>query len=290
MRSFLVRQIVSLVVGVLGAVLIAAVISAIGEPRAPGVWPFLVAAGSRLVHFLEGDFGQSAITGTSALHVLGHRLPPTLTLLAEGAALAVAVGLPLGLLFSLGAARRATAPLMQIITATPVFCAGLALAWGAVNLLHWPVSVNMPVGAAVSPDEALQIDALPIVTVGLAGAAAVQLALRRAASQAGGESFRAGLKSLGLGGFEIERVFVVPQVLAGLAASAGEIMLALLSATVVTEWVFHRSGAADLFVKSVALADWNIVAIILFVFAGLTFVAEFIGRIAGRALASEGRP
>jgi len=63
-----------------------------------------------------------------------------------------------------------------------------------------------------------------------------------------------------------------------------------LSAAVVAEWVFHRSGAADLFVKSVALADWNVVAIILLVFACLTFVAEFLGKLAGRLLVSEGRP
>jgi peptide/nickel transport system permease protein len=290
MRSFLVRQAARLVAGIVGAILIAAVISAIGEPRAHGFMPFLLAAVGRLVHFVQGDFGQSAVAGVSAVEVLATRMPPTVILVLEGAGLALVAGLPLGLLLAVGPARRAAAPLMQIVTATPVFCAGLALAYGAVHLLHWPVSVNTPVGAAISPDQALRIAALPILTVGLAGAAAVQLALRRAASVSGSGAFRSGLKRLGLGSFEIERLFVLRQVLAGLAASAGEIMLALLSAAVVTEWVFHRPGAADLFVKSVALQDWNIVAIILFVFACLTLVAEFLGQLFGRVLASEGRP
>jgi peptide/nickel transport system permease protein len=279
-----------LVVGISGAVVGAAAISAIGEPRAPGLTPFLVAAAGHLGHFVQGEFGQSAISGLPAMDVLASRMPATLLLVLTGAALALVAGLPLGLLFIVGPARRAAAPLVQIITATPVFCAGLALAYGAVHLLHWPVSVNLPVGATVAPDQALQIAALPILTVGLAGAAAVQLALRRAASQSSGEAFRTGLKRLGLGVFEIERLFILPQVLAGLVASAGEIMLALLSAAVVAEWVFHRPGAADLFVKSVALADWNVAAIILFIFAGLTFLTEFAGRIAGRILANEGRP
>jgi len=125
--------------------------------------------------------------------------------------------------------------------------------------------------------------------VGFAGAAAVQLALRHSAAQASGEAFRIGLKRLGLGAFEIERRFILPQVMAGLVAAAGEIMLALLSAAVVAEWVFQRSGAADLFVKSVALADWNMAGIILFLFACLTFLAEFLGRVSGHMLASEGR-
>lgn len=290
MRSFVVRQTVRLAGGISGAVLVAAAISAIGEARAPGLGSYVAAAVSRFVHFAQGDFGQSAISGLAAVQVLAERMPPTLLLVVQGAALALIAGIPLGLLFAVGPARRAAAPLVQVITATPVFCAGLALAWAAVRLLHWPVSVNMPVGAAVSPDQALQIAILPVITVGFAGAAAVQLALRRAASQSSGEAFRSGLRRMGLGGLEIERVFVLPQVLAGLVAGAGEIMLALLSAAVVAEWVFHRPGAADLFVKSVALADWNMAGILLFIFACLTFLAEFIGRIAGRLLANEGQP
>lgn len=290
MKRFLVRRATHLVVGVCGAVAVASVISALGEPRAPGLPGFLVAVGARLLHFVRLDLGQSAISGLPVLHELGMRLPPTLALVLMGAAVALFAGMPLGLLFSIGPARRAAAPLVQIITATPVFCAGLALAYGAVHLLHWPVSVNATVGAAVAPDQVLKIAALPVLTVGLAGAASVQLALRRAAFQSSGEAFRTGLKRLGLGAFEIERRFILPQVLAGLVASTGEIMLALLSAAVVAEWVFHRAGAADLFVRSVALADWNMAAVILFVFAALTFVVEFLGHVIGFLLVNEGRP
>ena len=130
---------------------------------------------------------------------------------------------------------------------------------------------------------------LPVLTVGLAGAAAVQLALRRVAAQSAGEAFHAGLKRMGLSALEIEWIYAVPQVVAGLLASAGEIVLALLSAAVVAEWVFHRSGAADLFVKSVALHDWNMTALILFIFAGLAFLADFLGRVGAYALVNEGK-
>jgi len=289
MKRFLARQAVRLVVGVCGAVAAAAVISAIGEPRSPGLPGLLMAVASRFVHFAHLDLGQSAISGLPVLQELAERLPPTLALVAMGAGVALIVGMPLGLLFSIGPARRVAAPLLQLITATPVFCAGLALAYAAVHVLHWPVSINVMVGAEPPPGMEWQYAALPILTVGLAGAAAVQLALRRAAAQASGESFRTGLKQMGLSGFEIERVYVVPQVLAGLVSSAGEIMLALLSAAVVAEWVFHRAGAADLFVKSVALADWNMTAMILFVFAMLSFIVEFLGRVFGFLFANEGR-
>jgi len=290
MWDYVARQAGRLAVGLVGAVVAASVVSAISEPQAHGFWPFLVAAASRFVHFAQLDLGTSAITGMPAAHELGQRLPQTLFLVLSGGAVALVVGVPLGLLFGAGPARRAAAPFMQIATSAPVFVAGLALAYVAARFLNWPTGVNMPSIASVPPDETLKIAALPILTVGLAGAAAVQLALRRAASQSSGADFRTGLKRLGLGAVEIERVYVLPQVLASLVASAGEIMLALLSAAVVAEWVFHRPGAADLFVKSVALHDWNMTGLILFVFAALSFVTDFLGRIAGHVLANEGEP
>ena len=292
MLRFSALQAGRLALGLLGAILLAAAISAIAAPRAPGLAPFLEATGLRLLAFVQLDFGKSAISGLAAADELGRRLPETLALVLAGGGLALMVGTPLGLLFGASPIRRTVAPLMQIATAAPVFCAGLALAYGAAHLLHWPVSVNSQAAAAgpIFSGEArlLELSALPVLTVGLAGAAAVQLALRRGATENAGEAYRTGLRRLGLSALEIEWVYAVPKVIASLLAHAGDIMLALLSATVVAEWVFHRAGAADLFVKSVALEDWNMTALILFTFASLTFATEFAGRIGAYALANEG--
>ncbi|MDE2109886.1 MAG: ABC transporter permease subunit [Alphaproteobacteria bacterium] len=294
MLSFAARQTGRLALGLLGAVVVAAVISAIAVPRAHGLAPFLAAAGTRLLDFARLNFGTSAISGLSAMDELGRRIPPTLALVLTGAGVALAVGTPLGLVFGAGPVRRSAAPLMQIVAAAPVFCAGLAMAYGAMHLLHWPVSINMPVADMApiftSNTRGLELAVLPVLTVGLAGAGAVQLALRRAVADSARESYRTGLKRMGLSTFEIEWLYAGPQVVAGLLSSAGEIMLALLSATVVAEWVFHRPGAADLFVKSVALQDWNMAALILFVFAALTFVINYLGRVGAHALASTGKP
>ena len=64
----------------------------------------------------------------------------------------------------------------------------------------------------------------------------------------------------------------------------GEVMLALLSAAVVAEWVFRCHGIAELFVKSVAWHDWRMAASILLVFAALTRTAELMGRLGARML------
>lgn len=285
MQRYVARQAIVLVVGVLGAVLIAAAIAAAGESYARDLPGFLTAFLSHLGQFVRLDLGISAISGAPVLDDLRSHLPKTLGLIAMGGGLAVLAGAPIGLALAFGPIRRITSPLIQVITATPVFVSGLALAYIAVHGFHWPVSVNAPVGAAVPPDQLLAITALPVVTIGLAGAAAVQLVLRQAAARSSGEAFRTGLKRMGLGQIEIEALYVLPEIFAALVSGAREIVLALVSATVVAEWVFHRDGAADLFVKSVALADWNMAAILLFVFAAITFLADFLGSVIGHALA-----
>jgi ABC-type dipeptide/oligopeptide/nickel transport system permease component len=166
----------------------------------------------------------------------------------------------------------------------------MALAYAAFHLLHWPVPIGTgeKSGLILMPHTMVQLQAalLPVLTVGLAGAGAAQLALRRAAAQTTRAPWRVQLRRMGLSAWDVESAYVVPVVLAGLLASLGEVMLALLSATAVTEWVFNYAGAADLFVKSVALRDWRIAAAILFVFAALTMTAHFVGVCAGRAVAN----
>jgi ABC-type dipeptide/oligopeptide/nickel transport system permease component len=138
-------------------------------------------------------------------------------------------------------------------------------------------------GAAIC--ETLRVLALPALTVGAAGAASVQLALRRAVAAGVDAPYRRGLKMMGLGALEVDRLYFVPQVLAGVLASLGEITLSLFSAAAVAEWVFGWPGAAVLFLRSVALHDWSVVALVLFAFAAITLLAEFIGSLGARALA-----
>lgn len=295
MLRFVLREAGRLALGLLGAVLLAAAISGLALPHAgDGVLSFLIAWGRTLNAFGHLDFGRSSMSGNAALDELGAHLPLTLGLVAEGFAVALLVGIPVGLLFGAGPARRAAAPLIQVVSAAPIFCAGLALAYLAANLLHWPVPIDngLKTNLALWPGSAAQFETLllPVLTVGLAGAAAAQLALRRAGSEAARESWRTQLRRMGLTAWEIESTYGAPRLFAGLLSSLGEVMLALLSAAAVTEWVFNYVGAADLFVKSVGLRDWAVVAPVLLSFMTLTLIADFIGRCVAHPLADPGTP
>lgn len=298
MWRFVLQQTGKFLLWLLGAVLGAAALSALAGVESGKAFP--AAFAERALGYARFDFGASSINGLPATKLVLEDLPATLELLIVGALIALLVGVPLGMAFGRGPARRAAAPLFQLIASAPVFCACLALAWVGVNLLHMPADAHGNAGAALGLSSALVARngaaaiagfrelLFPVLTVGAAGAAAVHLALRRASAEASNESYRAGLKLMGLGTLEIERVYVLPQVLAGLLASAGEIALALISAAAVAEWVFGWPGIAVLFIKSVALTDWNVAALILLIFAAIKFAADFSGAIAARLLAESG--
>lgn len=292
MWRFALRQGGWFALGALGALLLAAAISALSVDGAmTGAAPFVLTTAGRAFAFLRLDFGISRITGLDAAQELAIGAPVTASLVLLGVAIAIIIGVPLGFLLGSTALRRATAPFFHLVSAAPVFIAALGLAYVAQHVFGWPArDGEFPkVAALLHPDaDVLRSVLMPALTVGLAGSAAIQVALRRAAADTQDLPFRLGLRRLGLTALEIERVFVAPAVFAGLLESLGEVMLALLSAAVVAEWVFKLPGAADLFVRSVALHDWNIVALILFLFAVAVMLVGFVGRLAAYAITAAG--
>ena len=284
------RQALKFGLGLLGALFLAAAIAAV---PAHGDH-YLRTVLTRLFDFVRLDFGTSRMSGLSAAHEIAARLPATLELMMAGALVAFAIGVPLGVLLGRGRVFRAAAPLIQLVAAAPVFCAGLALLWLAQRVLHWSYAPSpLPWPALIEGGRnalsALNALSLPGLTVGAVGAAAVQLAVRRGESQAMKEPYRRGLRLMGLQSLEIDRLYLVPQVIAELLASLGEIVLALISAAAVAEWLFGWPGVAVLFLKSIALRDWSVTALVLFAFAAISLVADLCGVIAARSI-GDARP
>ena len=263
-----------LLANLIGALLFAAVLAALAR-HSHGFWPALGAFSDAVTNMVRGNFGISAVTGQAALHDVGAVLPSTLQLTFAGLLIALVIGIPLGAFLSASRMLRAAAPLMQIVAAAPVFCAALGLIWLSVHALHWPPPTGtnaLSWGSLATPaawNLSLRVFALPALTVGAAGAASVQLSLRRTAALVLQAPYRAGLQMMGLRALEIDLRYVVPEFAAGLLRALGEVVLALLAAAAVAEWVFQRDGAAVLFLKSVSSHDWNVVALIILIFAAL---------------------
>jgi peptide/nickel transport system permease protein len=280
-------QALRLTFGIFGAALLAAAVLslAIAEAHAP----FAATLLARLYDTLHFNFGISRASGLPVSVELANRLPVTLELIGLGAIVAFVLGLPLGLLLGASRTLRATAPLLHLPAAVPLFCVGLALIWAAKEW-HWPLAAPgyLPVPAlAASRHEwlrAFEAIALPVLTVGLAGAGAVELASRRALAQSIDEPYRRGLRRFGLPQFEIDLHYVAPRVAAEFACRLGDIVLALLGAAIVVESLFQWPGVAGFFLKAAALHDWAAAAPILFLFAAVKLLADLLGELAARGL------
>jgi peptide/nickel transport system permease protein len=276
--------------GLFGAALLGAAVSALSDPQAGRTTiGYLGVVLGRLENFARFNFGSSVVSGASAWSELAHNLPATLELVVCGALIALVLGIPVGVILSAGRGFKAAAPLIQIVAAAPVFCAGLGLLWLSQRLLHTPASAqNGLADIHATLAAAVRSGVLPMLTVGAAGAASVQLALRHAVAGAITEPYRSGLRALGLSRFEIDHLFLFPQVASGLLNNLGALASALLASTAVAEWVFGWPGAAALFLKSTALHDWEVVGLILLVFASFTTFAELVGTVMARLVAESG--
>lgn len=285
MGRLLFRQALRFVSGLGGAAVLAAALAALSIPGATaGGVPYVLAVLGRLGAMTQFDFGSSQVSGESALESVAAALPYTAGLLGLSAIVATAIGVPLGLVLGRASGRRLIVPFIQVVAATPVFCASLALAWISVTVFG--IHPMLPAGGLFNGSVA-QTLALPVLTVGLAGAGAVQLALHRVAAEIQDQPWRSGLRLMGLPQFEIDRLYVAPQMFAGLFANLGEVALAMVSAAAVAEWVFGWPGAAILFVKSLAFADWDVAALVLLVLAAIKFAADLVGAFACDALIGE---
>jgi ABC-type dipeptide/oligopeptide/nickel transport system permease component len=285
MGRLLFRQALRFVSRLTGAAILAAALATLSVPGATaGSVAYVLALLGRLGAMAQFDFGSSPVSGESALQSVAAALPYTAGLLALSTIVATAIGVPLGLVLGRASGRRLIVPFIQIVAATPVFCASLALAWLSVRVfgIH-----PMPPAGGLFNGPAAERLALPVLTVGLAGAGAVQLALHRVAAGIQDQPWRSGLRLMGLPQFEIDRLYVAPQMFAGLFANLGEVALAMVSAAAVTEWVFGWPGAAILFVKSLAFADWNVAALVLLILATIKFGADMVGAFACDALIGE---
>ena len=259
-------RIAQLLLSLLGALAFASALATLSHP-VHGVWGFLSAFSDDFSQAVRGHFGSSMVTAHAVADVVAQAWPATVRLALAGGAIAFVLGVPLGILLSASRLSRAAAPFIEIAAATPIFCAALLLI---------ALDVHFANGAFAA--------VLPAFVVGTAGAACVQLALRRTAAIAAAEPYRAGLRLMGLGAWDIDLRYVLPQIIAGIAENLGEIVLTLLAATAIVELVFGIDGAAPLFFKSAAAHDWNVAALVLLLFATTKLVADFMGLVISRLL------
>lgn len=220
--------------------------------------PLILQYGHWLGDALHLDLGTSIRTGEQVSSAIGDRLALTAQLVGLGFAVALVLGLPLGVLAGLRA-RRATDRLVQslgvVALSTPAFAGGLVLVYVFALMLGWFPAYGPGTGGG----DRLRHLVLPAVALGLA-VTAVLLKLTRAAvvSQLDREHVTFA-RARGVPERVVLRRYVLRGTVVPVLTGVGLVLAYLLAGTVLVEEVFALPGLGSLLVSSVTFRDLPLV-------------------------------
>lgn len=227
--------------------------------------PFFVQYGRFIVRLASGDLGTSLVTGRTVVDQISSQLPATVELTLAALFIAVAVGVPLGVV---SAVRRGTwiDSLSMIVAligvSMPNFWLGLLLILTFSLQLGW-----FP--AAGTGDWRYLV--LPAVTLGFSGVAIIARITRSSLLEVIHADYVRTARSKGLRPSTVVVKHAMRNAMASVMTVIGLQFGALLGGSVVVESVFGRQGIGFLTVNGIQRGDFPLVQATVML-AALAFV------------------
>ena len=220
---------------------------------------------------LQGDLGTSLFLNQPVTQAIAQRAEPTLLLTLFSTALALTIGIPIGLI---AAARKGTwTDLVAMLVglagvSMPTFWVGLNLIFVFAVLLNWlPVAGYAPLSGG--PSETLRYLLLPAVTLAFPQAALLARMTRSVMLDTLGDDYIRTARSKGLREYRVLFLHAFRNALIPLATVLGLIVAVLLGGAVVTEQVFNIPGVGRLLVQAVGRRDYPLVQGVVLVIAAV---------------------
>lgn len=210
---------------------------------------------------LHGNFGTSMLDGRPVLAIVLTRIPATLEVMAPALLLSITIGIPGGVFAALRrdtATDRAVMALAVAGFTVPSFVLGLGLVLVFAVLLHW-----LPAGGQEGWSSAI----LPVITLGLGGAAVLARFTRSAMVEVLGQPYIRAASAKGLAWRVVVHRHALPNALIPTVTIVGFMVGTLLAGAVVVESVFSWPGLGRLLVVAVGSRDVGVVQCILFLVA-----------------------
>lgn len=204
----------------------------------------------------RGDLGRSIFTGDPVLTLIADRLPLTLQLTLLSMSIALAIGLPVGII---SATRRnglfdTVGRIASTIgIAIPVFWSGILLILLFGLYLGW-----LPAGGGPSR-YGFKALILPSVALGLANAALLTRMTRSALVQALAEPYVTTARAKGLPARLVHFRHALRSALVPIITVVGLEVGALLGGAVLTERIFSLPGLGSLLVESIYRRDFPVI-------------------------------
>ncbi|MCP3392192.1 ABC transporter permease [Bradyrhizobium sp. CCGB12] len=210
---------------------------------------------------VHGDLGQSMRDGRAAITVVAERIPVTLTLTAPALILNLMIGIPAGIYAALK--RDSLADRLVMLAAVlgftvPSFVLGLVFVLAFAVELPW-----FPSGGAGTWRHLI----LPVITLGLGGAAVLARFSRSAMLEVLGQPYIRTASAKGVPWARVVAGHALPNAAIALLTIVGFMVGNLIAGTVLVESVYSWPGLGSLLVVSVASRDLAVVQCILLVVA-----------------------
>lgn len=215
-----------------------------------------------LTSLLHGDLGYSIRTGRPVLVEIAQRLPATLELALAAAVIAVAVGLPLGIVSALRPRSRldlAVRVAGLIGLSLPNFWLGTLLIVLFSLHLRWMPNTGGYVDFAQDPLANLQFLIFPAVTLGLALAAATMRMTRSAMLDVLGADYVRTARAKGLASNVVLRRHALKNALIVVVTLLGIQVGQLLGGAVVVEEIFSVPGVGRMLLNAILQRDYALV-------------------------------
>ncbi|MGY4334899.1 peptide/nickel transport system permease protein [Bradyrhizobium sp. LB7.2] len=214
-----------------------------------------------LLAVVHGDLGQSMRDGRTAATVVAERIPVTLMLTAPALALNLLLGIPAGIYAALKRDSFTDRLVMMVTVAgftVPSFVLGLVLVLAFAVELPW-----FPSGGAGGVRHMV----LPVVTLGLGGAAVLARFTRSAMLEVLGQAYIRTASAKGVPWRRVVTGHALPNAAIPVLTVVGLMVGNLIAGTVLVESVFSWPGIGSLLVVSVVSRDLAVVQCILLLVA-----------------------
>jgi peptide/nickel transport system permease protein len=217
-----------------------------------------------------GDLGRSMRDGRDAIVLVLERVPSTLALTLPAFLIKVCLGIPAGIYAALHRNSLLDRSVMALAVAgfcMPSFVLGLLLVLVFAVQLGW-----LPSGGQGSWRHAI----LPVITLGLAGAALLARFTRSAMLEVLGQPYIRTASSKGLSWPRVVWRHALPNAAIPTVTILGFMVGSLLAGAVVVESVFSWPGVGRLLVVAVANRDLAVVQCVLLMVAMTMVTANLI--------------
>jgi peptide/nickel transport system permease protein len=246
--------------------------------------PVLVQLGHYLAGVLRLDLGYSFRHNTTVVQLILQRLPATLILMGVSIALAVGLGVVLGVLAARHVGRPADGAIAVVALlsyATPTFWIGLMfIVLFSVKLGWLPTGGMMTIGARLSP-AGLALDVahhlvLPSLSLALFYAAIYTRLMRASMLEVYGQDYVRTAHAKGLSEGRVVVRHVLRNALLPVVTMVGVQVGSLLGGSVLVESVFGWPGLGRLAFESVQQRDYNLLLGILFMSSLLVIAVNLV--------------